>query len=210
MTTFLISLLALFTALLHLWAVYRGPRALTYFAKPTTTGLILFLALRAPPQVSSFYQVAICLGLLFSLAGDIFLMLPTERFVAGMVAFLLAHLIYSVAFGVQIEWPAWSPWGIGLVIYGTLIYRLLQPKLGALWPAVLLYLVAITGMAWLSMISFTQQGTTGALLAMLGALLFVISDSVLALNRFRRHFWSADLLVLSTYYLAQWLIARSV
>lgn len=206
----LLSAAALLSAVIHLWAVYRGPRLLSYFAKPTTTTLILFLALSATPSVSPFYQMAIVVGLLFSLAGDIFLMLPADRFIAGLVAFLLAHIVYSIAFGTQVHWPPWSPWGLGVVLYAALIYRLLQPKLGKLWPAALLYLVAITGMAWLSMAMFSQQGTTGALLAAAGAILFVISDSVLALNRFRGRFASADLIVLSTYYLAQWLIARSV
>ncbi len=210
MLTILLSGAALSSAVVHLWAVYRGPRLLIYLAKPTTTTLILFLALCAAPQVSGAYQVAIGIGLLFSLAGDIFLMLPRDRFVAGLVAFLLAHITYSIAFGSQVRWPAWSPWGIGVVLYAALIYRLLQPKLGKLWPAVLIYLIAITVMAWLSIVMFRQTGTTPALFAAVGALLFVISDSALALNRFRGRFWSADLLVLSTYYLAQWLIARSV
>lgn len=210
MLTLLLSIGALITAMLHLWAVYRGPRWLVYVAKPTTTTLILFLALTATPHVSSFYQWAIVLGLLFSLAGDIFLMLPTDRFIAGLVAFLLAHVVYSVAFGREVSWPPWTPWGLGLLLYALVIYRLLWPNLGKLWPAVLVYLVAITAMAWLAVAMAIQTGTSWATLAALGAILFVISDSALALNRFRGRFWSADLMVLSTYYLAQWLIARSV
>jgi len=210
MVTLLLSCGALFTAMLHLWAVYRGPRGLAYLAKPMTTTLIGSLALSATPQVSPFYQRAIVVGLLFSLAGDIFLMLPTDRFVAGLVAFLLAHVAYGVAFGQVVSWPPWTPWGLGLLLYALVIYRLLWPTLGQLWPAVLVYLLAITAMAWLAVAMADQLGTPGTMLAAVGALLFVISDSALALNRFRGRFWSADLIVLSTYYLAQWLIARSV
>lgn len=210
MLTLLLSVGALITAMLHLWAVYHGPRRLVYFAKPATTTLILSLALSATAQSTPFYQWTIVIGLLFSLAGDIFLMLPTDRFIAGLVAFLLAHVAYSVAFGAVVSWPLWTPWGLGLLLYALVIYRLLWPNLGKLWPAVLLYLVAITGMAWLAVAMALQTGTSWATLAALGAILFVISDSALALNRFRDRFWSADLIVLSTYYLAQWLIAQSV
>lgn len=205
-----LSLLALVTGATHIGAAYRGPHWLVYVAKPMTTSLILLLALVTTAPVSPFYQGAIVAGLLFSLAGDIFLMLPADRFVAGLVSFLVAHLWYIGAFGSQVIWPPLSWWGVPVVMFALVIYRLLTPHLGKLWLPVLVYMTTIALMAWLAITMFAQQGETWMQWTAMGAVLFVISDSVLALNRFRRPFWSAQLIVLGTYYGAQWLIAWSV
>lgn len=210
MLLWLLSLSAFVTALTHLWAEYSGRYWLIYGAKPATTTCLLLLALYATAPVSPFYQIAISVGLLFSLAGDIFLMLPRDHFRAGLVSFLLAHLCYIGAFGAQVSWPYLSWWGLPVVGFAFGIYRLLAPHLGKMQLPVLVYMMVISLMAWLALTLFVQQQTTWALWAASGAVLFVISDSTLALNRFRQRFWSAQFIVLGTYYLAQWLIALSV
>ncbi len=210
MNTLLLSTLALLTALLHLWAAYRGPQWLVYLAKPMTTTLILLMAFTAAAPMGPLYQWAVVIGLLFALAGDIFLMLPTDRFVAGLVSFLITHLCYIIAFGTQSQPPFWSPGSVGVLLYALIIYALLHRHLGRMRLPVLLYLVAIAAMAWLGLALATEQQSLWAIAAGAGSVLFVISDSVLALNRFRQPFAAAQLLVLSTYYLAQWLIAWSV
>jgi len=210
MTINFLTILALGTAVLHLWGEYRGPRWLVYGAKPTTTTLILLMAFSTPHPVSAFYQWAIVTGLLFSLAGDIFLMLPADQFVAGLVSFLLAHLCYIGAFGAQVSWPPFSWWGVLVVIYSLGVYRFLAPSVGKLCAPVLVYMATISLMAWLAIVMAVQQGAAWTMWAASGAVLFVLSDSALALNRFRQPFWSAQLIVLGTYYMAQWLIALSV
>lgn len=206
----LLTSLALLTAVAHLWAESHGPRWLIYLAKPATTTLILLVALAAKPPLGPLYQSAIGIGLFFALAGDIFLMLPTDRFVAGLVSFLITHLCYIVAFGAQIYPPFWSPASVAVLLYALLIYGLLYRHLGHLRIPVLLYMMAIAVMAWLGVTLATEQQSAWALAAGVGSVLFVISDSVLALNRFRHPFAAAQWIVLITYYLAQWLIAWSV
>jgi uncharacterized membrane protein YhhN len=155
------------------------------------------------------YKYMIIAGLVFSMAGDVFLMLPSDRFVAGLVAFLVAHLFYIVAFISEIStlilWPL-----IPLVTYGIVIYFILAPYLGKLKPPVLIYIVVILIMAWLAWERWSQTNQSGALLAYVGAILFVISDSILAINRFRGAFKQARVLNLTTYFAAQCLIAGSV
>jgi uncharacterized membrane protein YhhN len=206
----MLSLFALLTATVHIWADYHGPRWLVYIAKPATTTLILLVAVLARQPVSMAYQWLIVVGLLFALAGDIFLMLPADRFLAGLVSFLLAHLWYIGAFGAALLGWSLSWWGLAVVLFAAGVYLVLQPDLGALqWP-VLFYMAAISFMAWLAITLFVQRGEAWALSAAAGAGLFVISDATLAINRFRKPFRSAPLLVLGSYYLAQWLIALSV
>lgn len=206
----LLTCLALLTGVTHIWADYQGRRWVTYVAKPATTTLILLIALLAPAPGNSVYQWTIVVGLLFSLAGDIFLMLPADRFLAGLVSFLLAHLCYSSAFVTGL--PVWqlSWWGAPVILFAGGVYWLLRPHLGVMRLPVLLYMAVISLMAWLAISLFVQRGEGWAFAAAVGALLFVISDAALALNHFRQRFWNAQLLVLGSYYLAQWLIALSV
>lgn len=210
MIVWLLSTLALVTALLHLWAEYTARPWLVYFTKPATTSLLLLIALGADTPVQPFYPLSIRMGLLFSLVGDIFLMLPRDRFIAGLVSFLLAHLWYIGAFGAAVRWPFFSWWGLPVVVFAVGIYVLLVPHLGKMRLPVAIYMVVIALMAWLAISLFAQEHARWTFAAASGAVLFVISDATLALNRFRQRFWSAQLIVLGTYYLAQWLIALSV
>lgn len=205
-----LSWLALATALLHVGAEYSGHRTLTYVAKPATTTLILLLALRAPMPVAAEYQWAVIIGLIFALAGDTFLMLPSDQFLAGLVSFLLTHLCYIVAFAGLTASPYWSPAVPLLLLYGIGSYALLHNYVGSMRIPVLLYMTAILVMAWLALAMAWQQPGLWATYAAWGSILFVISDSVLAFNRFRRPVAGGQLIVLSTYYLAQWLIASSL
>src|SRR5690606_41962032 len=111
-----LPLLTAVSACLAILGKYRGPGPLVYLFKPLTTVLILLLALLASPPVTPAYQWLIVLGLLFSLAGDVFLMLPRDRFVAGLVSFLIAHLFYIAAFAQQADGTPALP---GLLVFAV-------------------------------------------------------------------------------------------
>ena len=210
MVTILLSLLALFSAVIHITAEYSHKRRRVYVFKPLTTLLILLIVVQSTAPVSVTYKYVILVGLLFSLTGDIFLMLPSDKFVAGLVSFLGAHIFYTVAFTLEAGFYTSLTGLLPFVIYGGVMYRLLAPHLGQLKVPVIIYMAVIMIMAWQATGQWLQTGHVGTLLAFIGAILFVVSDSILALDRFRRHFWSAALIILGTYYTAQWLIALSV
>ena len=90
------------------------------------------------------------------------------------------------------------------------MYAILHPHLGKMRGPVIAYLLVILTMAWQALTRWSALQTTSAMLAAVGALTFVVSDSALALDRFREKFRSARVIVLTTYWLAQWLIALSV
>ena len=210
MTTAVLSLLALASALLTIRAEYKGPRRQVYVFKPLTVVLVSLIALQTKHATTPQYKQLIVAGLLCSLAGDVLLMLPRERFVAGLVCFLFAHLCYIAAFTVADGARALSAWGaVALLLYGALMLRLLWPRLGKLKAPVAVYVAAILLMAWQALNRWLAAGGAGGALALAGALLFVASDSALAWNRFRGEFKSAQALVLGTYFAAQWLIALS-
>lgn len=187
----------------------RGPRWMVYVFKPLTTALILGLAASATGAPAR-YRALVVVGLAASLAGDVFLMLPRDRFVPGLASFLVAHLAYVTAFAVTPVGVA--PWIVlgGLLAFGGVVLRALWPGLGPLRGPVAVYVGVILAMAWMAAARWLRLPSAGAAAAAGGALLFVLSDTLLALDRFRGRFAYARALVLTTYYGAQALIALSV
>ncbi len=190
----------------------RPPRwVLVRIFKPLTTILILLIALLPGTITTDPYARAIALGLLFSLAGDIFLVMPDRYFLYGLVAFLLAHGCYIWAFRAGAS-SAGFPWAlavllaIGAGVLGYLWNRLSPVMKGAVG----LYVIVILLMAALALGRALGEPSTGNLLAGVGALLFVASDGMLAIHRFGRPIRGEQALVLTTYFAAQLLIAISV
>ncbi len=205
-----LSILIAISAVLATLTEYSWPRIWHYIFKPLTTTLIFVLALYLGRNHHNWYKTAILIGLLFSLAGDIFLMLPKDRFIPGLVSFLIAHLFYISAFtvgrGFGFTW--WLL--LVLIIYGAGIFYFLKRGLGSLVAPVLVYLIVILTMLWQAGENWLAVQQTPFLLAFAGAILFAFSDSTLAINRFRKKFPAARALVLSTYFLAQWFIVLSI
>lgn len=206
-----LSLLAGLLGAGHIVARYTGYRQLAFWLKPLPILLFMALALLASPPVSSAYRLLILLGLLFSVAGDVLLALPQDRFVFGLTSFLIAHLCYIAAFlargSFQLTW-----WTLAIgALYGAIMLALLWPGITApLRAPVVVYMLVILVMGWLAVEQWLTIRDTSAWLAMIGAIFFIASDSLLALNRFRAPFAAADAAVMLTYYAAQWLIALSV
>lgn len=195
---------------LHLRAEYCGPRWQVYLFKPLTTTLLIGLAGFSTSAHGMRYQAAIVVGLVCSLAGDIFLMLPRDRFMAGLGSFLVAHLAYLAAFSSGVPLGTAPALAAPLVALSVPLLWLLWPRLGSLRTPVLCYTGAIVVMVWQAVAWRWTVPTPGSALAAGGALLFMTSDAVLALNRFRRPFGGAQVLIMSTYVAAQALIACSV
>ena len=204
-----LSLLVIVSALLHLRAEVYGPRRNIYLFKPLTMVFIILIALQTKHNVSPFYKYAIVGGLLFSLAGDIFLMLPTDRFIAGLVSFLLAHLFYIAAFTFEDAHAPNFLYAIPFLVYGAVMLRILLPGLASMKAPVMIYMLVIIVMAWQALNRWAGTAEQGSALAFAGALLFVASDSLLAVNRFKKRIRGAQAFIMSTYFMAQWLIALS-
>lgn len=191
-----------------IWFGYHQPRRLFYLFKPLTMLLIILIAILGNAGQIHF-KILIVVGLAFSLAGDVLLMLPSDQFRAGLTAFLFAHLFYISAFLSVIDTYHW--WiSVVLVIIGVSFILYISPSLGSLKVPVILYILIITVMGWTASEVLYQDPHLGGWLVFTGALLFVFSDLILALNRFQKSFSSARALNLTAYFLAQLLIASSV
>ncbi len=211
MTIIALSAAAVLAAVLAIIADWNERRHKSfYLLKPLTTLLIAGLAAAASPASVS-YQNWILLALALSLAGDICLMFPGPRwFVAGLGSFLLAHLAFVTAFlhnVTLIELPGWLA---AVVLYAGVLLWVLLPRSGALKLPVLLYCAVLGAMVFAAAGRYESLATGKALAALGGALLFLLSDSLLGIRQFVRRYRHAQALILSTYWMAIGLIAGSV
>ena len=201
---------ALFSAVLATWSQAASRRRLHLVTKPLTTGLIIAVAAVAAAPVPAAYKTLVLAGLALSLLGDIALMFPEKWFTAGLVFFLAAQVSYILAFKPLPGHPISPATFLPFVLFGLLMFFLLAPKLGPMKLPVFIYIAAITLMAGFAAARFIDRGGTKPLLAFVGAVLFLISDSVLAYDRFARKVPGARVIILGTYFPAQLLIALSV
>ena len=184
-------------------------RKFFYILKPLTTILIIILAYTLDPTYSILYKNLLIIGLIFSLMGDIFLM--SERFfLPGLISFLCTHLLYIGVFHVETVTTHMAWIGIPLIIIGVGFYKFLFSHLEKLKIPVFIYLSVIVLMGWQAIQLNAYWGTTSTLFAMVGSILFMVSDASLALNRFVKPLPHVQLVVLGTYYVAQWCIANSI
>lgn len=176
----------------------RGPTF--YLLKPLTTVGILALAALAP---AGDYRTLLLVGLVLSLAGDVALMFTSNRaFLLGLGSFLLAHIAFVFAF--LLRMPTFEPplWTLLPVVLGLAVFVKLLRGAGPLLPAVAAY-----GAALLAMV--LTAASTGDVRLISGALLFLLSDSLLGLRRFVGEFRHAQALILGSYWPAIALMALS-
>ena len=201
---------ALVSAALATWSQAASRRGLHLVTKPLATALIIAVAAVAAAPVPAAYKTLVLAGLALSLLGDVALMFPEKWFTAGLVAFLAAQVSYILAFKPRPGHPVSPATFLPFVLFGLLMFFLLAPKLGPMKLPVFIYIAAITLMAGFAAARFIDRGGTKPLLAFIGAVLFLISDSVLAYDRFARKVPGARIIILGTYFPAQLLIALSV
>jgi len=185
---------------------------LEYFVKPGVIVLLItWLVINDGYQGPTIFFV---IGLLFSLAGDIFLMLPDEKFLAGLISFLVAHLAYIRGFtisGIGISTTGFMIIVlVGLVGFGVLRQILKglkthhQEKLRL---PVIIYSIVICIMLVSALFTMIVPGSGWnfypALLVSIGAILFFLSDMTLAWNKFAHQVTHGGLLIIITYHLAQ-------
>lgn len=208
--TIVLSVGALVSAGLAIWSDAKGRQRLYRLAKPLTTALIIAVAAIAAAPVPVGYKTFVLAGLGFSLLGDIALTLPEKWFTAGLAAFLVAQVFYILAFRPGPGHQASTGLFLPFIFYGLLMFFILAPRLGPLKLPVFVYIAAITIMAGFAAARFVDLGGTRPLLAFVGGILFLISDSVLAYDRFAKKIGPAQIIILGTYFPAQLLIALSV
>ncbi|MDH1869956.1 lysoplasmalogenase, partial [Ectopseudomonas oleovorans] len=201
-------LLGLAGAAVFLYGRITGDAQLSLLTKGIPV-IALLLWLRQAP--AGTYRRWICIGLVFSLAGDILLDWPGDLFVFGLGAFLIGHLAYLRAYVSDSRLPALPALLLALIAGGAMFAILASSGLGELLIPVACYATAISLMLWRALARIghpdLQPGSTW--LAAVGAVLFVLSDSLIGIDRFVTSFDAAPYAIILTYWLGQWGIAAS-
>jgi alkenylglycerophosphocholine/alkenylglycerophosphoethanolamine hydrolase len=203
-------IVVLVLAILDWVAADKKLKILEYVTKPATMLALLWWIWQSVGWGGSMLWFT--LGAVFCLAGDVFLMLPWDMFIFGLVAFLLGHVGYvlglsNLAFSINL-------WGGFLIILLGIYLSWLYPKLAnglsakgkmELKIPVLIYSLVISLMVYSALMTWTRPGwsTVAALLVSVGAVLFYASDSMLAWDRFLKPLSHARLRVMVTYHLGQ-------
>jgi uncharacterized membrane protein YhhN len=180
-----------------------------YVCKPGTLAALVVAALVLDPVAGADTRRAwFVAALVFSLAGDVLLMLPREQFIGGLAAFLVAHLCYVAGFWTDgPSAPAFLVSAVLVALVFAALARQILPGARRADPAlagpVAGYMVVIGVMLATAL-------AVGNVLAGLGAALFAGSDSMIAWNRFVRPFSWAAVAIMVTYHLGQAALVASL
>lgn len=190
------------------FAVHTDNRTLEYVFKPLTMVVLIAAAIAVDP-VDDTAKVWFIAALVFSLGGDVFLMLPQDLFVPGLASFLIGHLAYIGGLWTIGTEGGWLVLGAAIVavavpLLGVPILKAVragpEPELAI---PVSLYIVAISAMV------VSAAGTASAI-ALAGALSFYASDALIAWNRFIDEKSWGRVAIIVTYHLAQIALVASL
>lgn len=191
--------------LVFLATVGYAPYPLSWAVKTLPIVCLSLLAFRRFPGRTGWFMG---LGFALSGAGDLLLELPRTplRFQAGMGAFILAHLCYIANFLQKPSWRRDRAFFTGSVLCGAVAYGLfLFPHLGGMAAPILVYFGVI-----LIMVLSTALGRNSHWVSMTGAVLFILSDALIALNMFVVPVPASGFWIMATYFSAQALLAAGV
>jgi len=195
----------LIVTVVELLAQIYGWSTLDLVAKPMlmpTLAAFFYFSLTKRSKIAYLFILALSLAWL----GDVFLMFQESQpinFMLGLIFFLLAHIINIIIFRKTAQVIKPKPFtyatGLLLVMYGVLLFLLLLPGLGELQFPVIVYTMVITGMGLAALF----RKANGESLVLVGAMLFIASDSLLATNKFYEPINAAGFWIMITYILAQ-------
>ncbi len=205
----------LFIGLLHLVACLSGQSDIQMLTKPMLMPALAFYFYQSVPvtPLNRFVMAA----LLFSFLGDTLLMFSRYNnlfFMIGLATFLLAHLVYIIinmnaveeaGKGFRLQWQ-----DIPFILFGLVIFSIVKKDLGEMYFPALGYTVIICIMSMTARKRWKRTNKISFWLVMSGALFFLASDSMLAINKFLEPIPQSSLLVMSTYLIAQFLIIQGL
>ena len=200
--------------ILQLYAQSNGNIILLNFSKPLIV-IVLLIWLYLSTKLKGRFHKRIFTGLIFALAGDVLLLLEhkgNNMFMYGLIAFLLCHIFYIRAFildhksNPDLKSPFFLWFTVALIIYCMGLFFYLQPFLGAMQFAVLMYAIIITIMAIMAVNRYKKVNALSYQLILYGALFFLLSDGAMAVNKFAFKIPQDGILIMATYMIAQYLI----
>ena len=202
----LLSVFTLISALIAIVLRHKGNIKLFSIFKPLTTILIIAIAVIAYSNNETTYSLMIIVGLIAALVGDIFL-ISEKYFLQGLSSFLIAHIAFTYAFTLLFGFNFNIIALVGLVIIGGSYYMFLFKKLDDFKIPVAVYILVIMIMNWQAVGLMFNDASSVYIMLAVGSLLFSFSDAVISYDKFIGKFKIAEILILSTYWLAIYIFA---
>ncbi|KPM74779.1 lysoplasmalogenase [Pseudoalteromonas sp. UCD-33C] len=195
MNTLFLILSSVYIALLLLQPALPQPFMALFKTLPI--GLLIVMVLKARSQLQNRTFTTLLFALSFSVLGDVLLAFDTgQLFIGGLAAFFVSHAFYIIT---MLPIKNWRLDVVLLYLFlAIIVFCLFYPNLNNMLIPVLFYMLVLTIMASITWMTDKSNG-----FLVLGGAVFVISDSILGLNRFYLETAHADIAIMGSYYLAQ-------
>ena len=197
----------------------EGNSSLRFYSKPLILiGLILYFYQISKPIASTLLTKSILSALIFSWIGDILLMW-SHLFVYGLGSFLMAHVCYIIGFRLaqksetkirQVDFVKTFFYNLPIYFVAAFTFYLVNPNLGSLKIPVIAYIIVIVSMVTTARDRFKKCNPASFWQVFIGALLFFVSDGIIALSRFYKAFPESGVIIMGTYATAQLLIIMGI
>jgi len=203
-------------SILYLIVLFTGHANLDLYLKPALIPLLGFGVYFHPKFLS---RRILLNALIFSWIGDVILIfadIAEIYFILGLVSFLIAHITYCVLFNkqiigeIQINKVLFGLGSLVIAFYLTAIILVLMPNLGDLKIPVIVYAAVISTMLLFAFNGYLIWKKPGALYIFVGAITFVISDSILAFDKFHAPIEKSSFFIMLSYLVAQYLIVVGI
>ena len=211
-TKLLLRIFILFS-ILYLGCILFNLATWVFYLKP-----VLLLPLIVAVLISKGFKnkIILLIALVFSWLGDILLLFvfkDTIYFMLGLVAFLMAHIFYIILFVKELKKAngkiEFKKGLIVIAIYLITMLLVLIPHLDGLTIPVIIYAITISIMLYMAYLLSFHWTKPASIYLLTGAVSFILSDSILALDKFYRPIPMSGLLIMATYLYAQWALVRS-
>ncbi|MCH6234102.1 lysoplasmalogenase [Cognataquiflexum rubidum] len=211
--------LFLFAGIIDIVFTANGENSTRIFTKPLILiALWGFFIFSSTTIKGTILRKSMSAALIFCWMGDVLLMFP-DMFLYGLGAFLMAHICYIIGF----KMAQTNPFAIGKVdfvrlllinlpiyIAASFVYFLINPGLGSIKVPVVIYLIVIVLMVTTARERYGKTNAVSFWQVFIGGAFFMVSDGVLAINRFYQSFPESGVIVMGTYIIAQFLIVKGI
>ena len=202
MRTKILQIILIIIFVIDLFLIFSNQTELRFFTKPVLLPVLILIYISGAKsekiQLAPFFLA----GLVLSFFGDLFLLFKWG-FLPGLGSFLLAHLFYIISFKKKVQHRISAFWPIILSLYASILLFFLFPYLEEMKIPVIIYAVVIATMMYNAIKTQNRN-------LIIGALLFLISDTLLSVYLFLQPLMILNLLVMATYILAQWFLVKGM
>ncbi|MDP2452700.1 MULTISPECIES: lysoplasmalogenase [unclassified Kaistella] len=187
---------------IDLFLIFTNKIDLRFFTKPLLIPILILMYFSRVKSEKTQLNLFFISGLVLSFFGDLFLLFKWG-FLPGLGSFLVAHLFYIISFKKKLQKPISEIWPIILSIYASILFVFLFPYLKEMKIPVTIYAIVIATMMYNAIKTHNRN-------LIIGALLFLISDTLLSINLFLKPLLILNLMVMITYIAAQWFLVKGM